>query len=72
MLPEHDEQHAPEDCGMIALTVLELQRLLPALLPGPSYRNTDIEAYLGWSTWRRRHQARARWYHYRRRYTLIA
>jgi hypothetical protein len=72
VLPEHDEQPAPEDCGMIALTVPELQRLLPTLLPGQDRINRDIETCLAWSTWRRRHQARARWHHYRRRYALVA
>ncbi len=72
VLPENDEQHAPEDCGMIALTVPEIQRLLPVLLPEQNRKNTDISGCLDWSTWRRRHQARARWHHYRRRYALIA
>jgi hypothetical protein len=72
VLPKHDEQPAPEDCGMIALTVPELQRLLPALLPTANPGEKDLEARLSWSAWRRRHQARARWYHYRRRYALIA
>ena len=71
-LPEHDDQLAPEDCGIIALTVPELQRLLAALPPGQNYRKRDVEGHIGWSTWRRRHQARARWYHYHRRYALIA
>jgi SRSO17 transposase len=72
VLPEHDQQRAPEDCGMIALTVPELQRLLPVLLPDRINANTDVGANLAWSTWRRRHQARARWHHYHRRYALIA
>jgi hypothetical protein len=72
VLPEHDAQPAPEDCGMIALTVPELQRLLPALLLGYNRDNEDVDGSLAWSTWRRRHQARARWYHYRRRLALIA
>ncbi|MBR7825202.1 IS701 family transposase [Actinospica sp. MGRD01-02] len=72
VLPENDEQHAPEDCGMIALTVPELQRLLPVLLPEHNHGRTDRSVCLAWSTWRRRHQARARWHHYRRRYALIA
>lgn len=72
VLPEHDGQPAPKDCGMIALTVPELQRLLPALLPGQNRRNTEVGDCLAWSTWRRRHQARAPWYHHRRRYALIA
>jgi len=72
VLPEHDEQPAPADCGMIALTVPEIQRLLPALLPAHDRGNKDVDSSLAWSTWRRRHQARARWYHYRRRLALIA
>lgn len=72
VLPEHDEQPAPEDCGMIALTVPELQRLLPVLLSQQTGQDTDAATHLAWSAWRRRHQARARWYHYRRRYALIA
>jgi hypothetical protein len=38
VLPENDEQHAPEDCGLIALTVPEIQRLLPVLLPEQTAR----------------------------------
>jgi hypothetical protein len=72
VLPEHDQQPAPADCGMTALTVPEIQRLLPALLPQQRRSDTDVAACLAWSAWRRRHQARARWYHYRRRYSLIA
>ncbi|MBR7833981.1 hypothetical protein KDL01_11945 [Actinospica durhamensis] len=72
VLPEYDEQPAPKDCGMIALTVPELQRLLPALLPGQNRRNTDVGDCLAWSTWRRGHQARALWHYHRLRYALIA
>lgn len=57
---------------MIALTVPELQRLLPVLLSAEGHANTNIDTHFAWSTWRRRHQARARWHHYRRRYALIA
>jgi hypothetical protein len=32
----------------------------------------QITRHLNWSTWRRRHQARARWHHYRTRLALIA
>jgi SRSO17 transposase len=60
VLPEHEKQPAPADCGMIALTVPELQRLLPTLLPGHDHRNKNAETCLAGSTWRRRHQARAR------------
>lgn len=72
MLPEHDGQPAPEDCGMIALIIPELQRLLSALLPGHSHRANEASGCLAWSAWRRRHQARSRWCHFRRRYALIA
>jgi hypothetical protein len=48
---------------MIALTVPEIARLLAAVLsraapPGHAEH---------WLTWRRRHQALARWYHHRTR-----
>ena len=71
VLPDDQDQTPPADCGMIALTVPEIQRLLPALLSGPGPCRTEMAAALSWSTWRRRHQARTRWYHYRRRYALI-
>lgn len=35
------EHTPPADCGMIALTAPELQRLLPLLLPGNTHRSTD-------------------------------
>jgi SRSO17 transposase len=57
--PARPGQPPPADTGTIALTVPEIARLLarPAL-PGHA-------AY--WLDWRRRHQARARWYHQRTR-----
>jgi hypothetical protein len=67
-IPDVD-QAAPAGCGMIALTVPELQRLIPLTLPG---RPRQTLFHLGWSDWRRRHQARARWHHYRRRLGLVA
>jgi SRSO17 transposase len=70
LLPGNADQAPPADCGMIALTVPELQRLLPLLVPAPPGIDADIR--LRWSQWRRRHQARARWHHYRRRLALIA
>jgi SRSO17 transposase len=72
VLPHGPDQPPPADCGMIALTVPELQRLLPLLLPGRHPNHVNVQAHLAWSVWRRRHQARARWHHYRRRYALIA
>jgi len=53
----------------IALTVPEIQRLLPIAMATPERirDNPDIDFHRGWSERRRRHQARARWHHYRRR-----
>jgi SRSO17 transposase len=69
VLPDDTGQVAPIDCGMIALTVPELQRLIPLILPG---RPGETAFHLRWSDWRRRHQARARWHHYHRRLRLVA
>lgn len=69
-LPGDTDQAPRTDCGMIAPTVPELQRLLTLLLPAPPAPDADIR--LRWSHWRRRHQARARWHHYQQRGTLIA
>ena len=68
VLPDEPDQKAPTDCGMTALTVPEIQRLRAAATPAIS----DIEFHLAWSDWRRRHQARARWHHYRTRLALTA
>ena len=58
--------------GQIALTVTEARRLFQlftALLRDlPTAVATRRMAFhLQWSTWRRRHQARSRWHHYKRR-----
>jgi hypothetical protein len=61
--PVHPGQAPPADTGMIALTAAEFARLLArAAPPGAAVR---------WLTFRRRHQARARWYHQRTRLTAI-
>ena len=57
--PARPGQPPPADPGMIALTVPEIARLLTRPAPPGS------AAY--WLDWRRRHQARARWYHQRTR-----
>ncbi|GAB2580203.1 hypothetical protein GCM10027168_11310 [Streptomyces capparidis] len=59
---EHQEHPTPT--GLIALTCNETHRLfaLPAASP-----NDQRDHRLRWSLWRRRHQARARDCHYRRR-----
>ena len=57
-------EHAPAPDGLIELTVNEFRRLFDALLLAARH---TIQTLLAWSTWRRRHQARARDCHYRRR-----
>jgi hypothetical protein len=56
------DQPPPADPGMIPLTVRETARLLtePPAPPGHAEHR---------SNWRRRHQARSRWYHQRARLT---
>jgi hypothetical protein len=71
-LPDEVNQQAPADCGMTALTVPEIQRLLTAATAWRIPTNQDIEFHLAWSDWRRRHQARAPWHHYRTRLALTA
>jgi len=54
----------PTPTGLIPLTVNELRRLFDALLLTTGH---TLDRLIHWSTWRRRHQARARESHYRRR-----
>ena len=61
--PVTPDQDPPEDPGLIPLTVAEVRRLL--LLFTPTQQPRDHR--LHWAWWRRRHQARARWYHQRTR-----
>jgi SRSO17 transposase len=61
--PSMPDQPPPADPGMIPLTVPETGRLLAALLSRPSPPGHATH----WSGWRRRHQARSRWYHQRTR-----
>lgn len=63
--PTSPDQAPPDDCGLIALTVPEIKRLFNHATK--TWR--DISHHLHWSWWRRRHQARARWYHHRTRLT---
>ena len=72
VLPDEPGQTPPADCGMTALTVPEIQRLLTTTTAWRKPANQDIEFHLNWSDWRRRHQARARWHHYRTRLALTA
>ena len=58
---EHTDRLAPT--GMIPLTCAEIRRLLTVLVTAPSRVPVCPRA---WSTWRRRHQHRARSSHYKR------
>lgn len=53
----------PEWHDLIPLTCNEIQRLFTALIISPAH---DATYHLGWSDWRRRHQARAQASHYSR------
>jgi hypothetical protein len=58
--PARPDERPPADPGMIPLTVPEITRLLTTWPTRPGHTEH-------WSNWRRRHQARARWYHQRTR-----
>jgi SRSO17 transposase len=63
--PARPDQPPPTEPGMIPLTVPEIRLLLAAALLRP-----DPPAHAGhWLDWRRRHQARSRWFHQRARLT---
>jgi SRSO17 transposase len=66
--PIRPGQPPPPDPGMIPLTVPEIKHLLAALLA----RSHPPGHAAHWSGWRRRHQARSRWYHQRARLTTDA
>ncbi|MGH3274059.1 MAG: IS701 family transposase [Streptosporangiaceae bacterium] len=59
--PTSPDQSAPADCGLVPLSVPEIGRLLAS---HPPYCSGHAEH---WSEFRRRHQARACWYHQRAR-----
>jgi hypothetical protein len=61
--PVTPDQPPPADPGMIPLTVPEIARLLAAAL----FRPHPPDHAASWLNWRRRHQARSRWYHQRTR-----
>jgi SRSO17 transposase len=63
VLPTSGDQPPPADTGLIAFTVNEIKRLFLLL----NRKIHDIAHHLRWSEWRRRHQARARWFHHRAR-----
>jgi SRSO17 transposase len=61
--PQRPDQPPPADPGMIPLTIPEIARLLTTQTARPKPPGHAEQ----WSTWRRRHQARSRWYHQRTR-----
>jgi SRSO17 transposase len=61
--PTSADDAPPEDPGLVPLTVAEVKRLLNLLTR--TWR--DATHHLHWTWWRRRHQARARWFHQRTR-----
>jgi SRSO17 transposase len=69
--PLTPSQPPPPQPGMIPLTVPEIKRLLAETLIHPHPRRHAAH----WLAWRRRHQARSRWFHQRtrlnREYTLV-
>jgi hypothetical protein len=70
--PLAPDQPPPPDPGMIPLTVPQVKRLLAEVLTRPRPRGHGAH----WLAWRRRHQARSRWFHQRtrlnREYTLVS
>jgi hypothetical protein len=62
----------PADPGLIPLTVHEVKRLLAAAISRPQPPGHAAR----WLHWRRRHQARSRWFHQRarlaRNYALVS
>jgi hypothetical protein len=70
--PARPDAPPPADPGLIPLSVPEVRRLLATALsrPQPSGHATR------WLQWRRRHQARSRWFHKRarleRNYALVS
>ena len=70
--PPAAPDQAPSCTGMIPLTVPEIKRLLAGALTRPGPRRHTAH----WLAWRRRHQARSRWFHQRarlaRNYALVS
>ena len=62
-LPTRPDQPPPLDPGLIPLTVAEIKRLFNLI----TRRHLPEEHHRRWGLWRRRHQARARWFHHRAR-----
>ena len=70
--PTSPIQAPPADSGLIPLTVREVKRLLASALSRPKPPGHAAR----WLEWRRRHQARSRWFHQRarlaRNYDLVS
>jgi SRSO17 transposase len=70
--PARPDEPPPRDPGLIPLTVHEVKRLLAAALSQPDPPGHAAR----WLEWRRRHQARSRWFHQRarlaRNYPLVS
>jgi SRSO17 transposase len=63
ILPTTPDEQPPDNPGLIALTVAEIKRLFNL-----ATRQLQPEIHhLRWIWWRRRHQARAKWFHHRTR-----
>jgi hypothetical protein len=61
--PASHDDLPPQDPGLTPLTAAEIKRVFNLVIRvWPAIRH-----YLHWSWWRRRHQARARWFHQRAR-----
>jgi SRSO17 transposase len=75
VVPRTSQDVPPDDYGLIALTVPEIRRMLTVFTQVSTVVTARMAALrrefeIRWSDWRRRHQARARWYHYRKRLAL--
>jgi hypothetical protein len=57
-VPTTPDERPPDDSGLIALTVAEVKRLFMLV----TRRLLPEAHHLRWIWWRRRHQARARWF----------
>ena len=69
VLAATERAETPTPQGLIALTCNEIHRLFNTLIVEPIQ---DLRHRLHWSTWRRRHQHRARTSHYQRREAIPA
>jgi Transposase DDE domain len=73
-VPARPGQPCPPDIGALRLTVAETARLIRLARQNTAGHITRarLAFCLGWSRWRRQHQARARWHHYATRLAAAA